>query len=248
MKALKLIIPLIFLVSVLAGCGNATPAALPTPTPTYMPLILLPTQAPTAQLPTVTPQPGPTATRRAFDTIEATINVENLFLRKGPGFMFDYVRTYDTGERVAILMREPGNNWVLVQTADNRSGWMNLNYLSFNGDVTSLPVISVTGVQIIRGRVLRTDMTPATKIGVSIARVNDPGPDFEDYTMSNAFGEWYLYLPPEMRGDWVIGVNAYSPDSNAVDSSGNLVGGFPGAQKITLPLQADVSFEFAFTK
>ncbi len=230
MKTIKIITPLILLAFILAGCGNATPAALPTPTPTYLPLILLPTQEPTVQLPTITPQPGPTATSRPFDAIEATVNVENLMLRKGPGFMFDTVRTYDIGELVAILMREPGNNWVLVQTADNRSGWMNVNYLSFTGDMTLLPVITVTGVQTIRGRVLRTDMTPATKIGVSIARVIDPSPDFQDQTMTNASGEWYLYLPLELRGDWVIGVNAYSPDSNAVDSSGNLVGGLPGAQ------------------
>ncbi len=248
MKTIKIITPLILLTFMLAGCGNVTPAALPTPTPTYIPFILLPTQEPTVQLPTITPQPGPTATSRPFDAIKATVNVENLKLRKGPGFMFDTVRTYDIGELVAILMREPGNNWVLVQTADNRSGWMNVNYLSFTEDMALLPVITVTGVQTIRGRVLRTDMAPATKIGVSIARVIDPGPDFQDQTMTNASGEWYLYLPLELRGDWVIGVNAYSPDSNAVDSSGNLVGGLPGAQKITLPLQADVSFEFALTK
>jgi len=158
------------------------------------------------------------------------------------------VRTYDIDERVTMLVREPGNNWVLVQTADNRSGWMNVDYLSFTGDVTLLPVITVPGVQIIRGRVLRTDMTPATKMGVSISRVFNPSPSLQGQAMTNASGEWYLYLPMEMNGDWTIGVNAYSPESNAVDSSGNLVGGWPGAQLITLPLQADVSYEFALTK
>src|SRR5512133_2207215 len=131
MKTPKLIIPLVFLAFILAGCGQATPAALPTPTPTYLPLILLPTQAPTAQLPTLTPQPGPTPTTSPFNTIEATTNVDNLILRTGPGFMFDVVRTYKINERVTMLMREPGNNWILVQTADNRSGWMNVDYLSF---------------------------------------------------------------------------------------------------------------------
>jgi hypothetical protein len=248
MKTIKIITPLILLILVLAGCANATPAALPTPTPTYLPLILLPTQAPTAQLPTITPLPLPTATISPFMPIEAKVIFDNYRLRVGPGLMFDAVRMYEVGDNVTLLAREPGDNWVLVQTADNRSGWMKVVGLEFIGDISPLPVVAVTNAQIIRGRVLRTDMTPATLIGVSIARVNNPSPDFEDVCMTNAAGEWYLYLPLQLTGDWVIGTNAYSPESNAVDSSGNLVGNWPGTQLITLPLQADVSFEFAFSK
>ncbi len=245
MKIIKIVTPLILLVFILAGCGNATPAALPTPTPTYLPLILLPTQAPTTQLPTATPQPGPTATASAFVPIDAEIIYDNYQLRVGPGRMFEKVDMYDTGDRVTLLARERGDNWLLVQTADNQSGWMNVVGLKFIGDTSPLPMITVTNAQVLHGRVWAVDKTPATMIGVSISRVMEPNPDLEDNSPTNANGEWYLYVPLGFKGDWVIGVNSWSPLSSAVDSAGNLIGKLPGAQLITLPLAVDVSYEFA---
>lgn len=245
MKTIKIVTPLILLAFILAACGNATPAALPTLTPTYLPLILLPTQAPTAQLPTVTPQPLPTATASAFVPIDAEIIFDNYQLRVGPGRMFDSVDMYDTGNRVTLLARERGNNWVLVKTADNQSGWMNVVGLQFIGDISPLPVMAVTNAHVLHGRVWTVDKTPATKIGVSISRVMNPDPNLEDNSPTNINGEWYLYLPLDFTGDWVVGTNSYSLESSAVNSAGNLIGKLPGAQLITLPLAADVSLEFA---
>jgi len=245
MKTIKIVTPLILLAFILAGCGNATPAALPTPTPTYLPLILLPTQAPTAQLPTVTPLPVPTPTASAFVPIDAEVIFDNYQLRVGPGRMFNKVAMYDTGERVTLLARERGDNWVLVQTADNRSGWMNVAGLKFIGDISPLPVLAVTNAQVLHGRVWAVDKTPATMIGVSISREANPDPDLEDNSPTNANGEWYLYVPLGVTGTWVVGPNSYSLESSAVNSAGNLIGKLPGAQLITLPQAADVSIEFA---
>ena len=248
MKTIKFITPLVLLILVLAGCGNATPAALPTPTPTYLPLILLPTQAPTAQLPTVTPLPVPTPTASAFVPIDAEVINDNYRLRVGPGRMFDAVAMYDIGSRVTLLARERGDNWVLVQTADNRSGWMNIAGLKFIGDISPLPVLAVTNAQVLHGRVWAVDKTPATMIGVSISRVVNPDPNWEDNSLTNANGEWYLYVPLGVKGDWVVGINSWSPLGSAVDSAGNLIGNLPGAQLITLPQAADVSLEFALER
>lgn len=248
MKTIKIITPLILLILVLTGCGNATPAALPTPTPTYLPLILLPTQAPTAQLPTITPLPLPTATARPIVPIDAEVVYDNYLLREGPGRMFTQVTIYDTGDKVTMLARERGDNWVLVQTEDNRSGWMNVVGLKFIGDISPLPEIMVTNAQVLHGRVWAVDKTPATKIGVSISRVINDTPDYQDNSLTNANGEWYIYLPLGYKGDWVVGINSYSPESSAVDSAGNLIGKFPGAQLITLPQTADVSIEFALER
>ena len=162
--------------------------------------------------------------------------------------MFDSIEMYDTGDRVTLFGREAGNNWVLVKTEDNYSGWMNVVGLSFTGDVTPLPIFAVPDAQVLHGRVWNVNKTPATKIGVSISRVQNPNPNLEDNSPTNSNGEWYIYLPLDFTGDWVVGTNSYSPESNAVDSAGNLIGKWPGAQLITLPLQADVSLEFAFTK
>ena len=246
MKNFRFLLVIGILLVGLAACSQPTPSLLPTPTSTYSPLILMPTQAPTAQLPTATLPPMPTPTIAPYTPIEAEVTVDNFLLREGPGRMFASVNMYDTGERVTLMAREPGNNWVLVQTRDFNSGWMNVDYLSFTGDVTPLPVMKVPNAQVLHGRVWNVNKTPATKIGVSIARVNNPSPALEDVTMTNSNGEWYLYLPLDFTGDWVIGTNSYSDKSNAVDSSGALIGLWPGAQAINLPLKADVSFEFAF--
>lgn len=248
MKNFRFLLVIGILLVGLAACSQPTAAPLPTLTSTFSPLILVPTQAPTAQLPTPTLPPMPTPTIAPYVPIEAEVTVENFLLREGPGRMFASVDMYNTGDRVTLMAREPGNNWVLVQTQDYQSGWMNVDYLSFTGDVTPLPVMKVPNAQVLHGRVWNVNKTPATKIGVSIARVNNPSPALQDNSMTNSNGEWYLYLPLDFTGDWVVGTNAYSPQSNAVDSSGNLIGNWPGAQLVTLPLQADVSLEFALTK
>ncbi len=246
MKKTICITALLLGIIALAACSRPTPAPLPTPTPTFEPLILLPTAQPTVQLPTpTTVSLVYTPTARAYDPIPAEVIFDNYFLRSGPGRMFETLRMYATGERVLLLAREPGNNWVLVQTADNRSGWMNVVGLQFTGDVTPLPIFTVPDAQVLRGHVWRTDKSAASGIGVSIASVTEPSPDREDVSSTNTQGEWYLYLPPDMDGEWVIGVNSYGCESNAVDSNCNLLGKIPAAQKITLPLAASVNFEFA---
>jgi hypothetical protein len=155
---------------------------------------------------------------------------------------------YDTGSKVTMYAREAGNNWVFVQTSDNYSGWMNVVGLSFTGDVTPLPVITVPDVQVVHGRVWTISKAPAYGVGVSIASVDKPSPDREDVAITNKNGEWYLYLPSDFEGPWVIGVNSYGCTSNVVDNPTNcaLTGLLPGATAITLPLTADVSYEFAF--
>jgi hypothetical protein len=159
--------------------------------------------------------------------------------------MFDPVDMYETGDRVTLLARERGDNWVLVQTADNFSGWMNVVGLNFIGDISPLPIMAVTNAQVLHGRVWAVDKVPATKIGVSISREMDPDPKWQDDSPTNVNGEWYIYVPLGLTGDWVVGPNSYSPESSAVNSAGSLIGKLPGAQLITLPQAADVSLEFA---
>jgi hypothetical protein len=157
---------------------------------------------------------------------------------------------YDTGARVTLLAREPGNNWVLVQTTDHSSGWMNVVGLSMTGDVTPLPVFKVANAQVLHGHVWTTSKTPATNVGVSITSVDNPSPEREDVSITNSNGEWYLYLPLDIVGNWVVGTNSYGCNSSAVDNPTNcaLIGKFPGATAIVLPMSADVNIEFAFQK
>jgi hypothetical protein len=246
---MKRLLTVFIVLLALTACNRPTPAPLPTPTATFEPLILLPTHAPTEPLPTPTVSKiESTPTQAVYTPIDADVIFDNYLLRNGPGRMFDVVRMYDTGTKVALLAREPGNNWVLVQTEDNYSGWMNVVGLNLIGDVTPLPIIKVTNAQVLHGHVWALSKAPANNVGVSITRVYNPSPEYEDVSTTNSDGEWYLYLPINLEGDWVVGVNSYGCNSSVVDNptSCALIGMFPGAQAITLPQKADVNIEFAF--
>ncbi len=250
MKRTLLNLLALFAVIALSACSRPTPAPLPTPTATYSPLILLPTQAPTAQLPTPTLPPAATPTSGAFIPIDAEVVFDNYFLRTGPGRNFEPIRTYSVGDRVTLLAREPGNNWVLVQTADNRSGWMNVVGLTMIGDVTPLPVFKVVNAQVLHGHVWTVDKKPATDVNVGIFSVDQPSPDREDNSKTNAAGEWFIYLPSDFKGNWTVGIVAHGCAGNVVDNptSCALIGKFPGATAIVLPMSADVNIEFAIQK
>jgi hypothetical protein len=128
---------------ILAGCGLVNQ---PAPTPT----IMLPTLTPIV-LPTFTP--SPTATTAPVVMLSAAVNMENFALRAGPGRLFDRLEQYNEGATVNIIGRENSNNWVLVQTSDNRSGWMNLVGLDVSGPLNSLPIFEVNNAIILHGHV-----------------------------------------------------------------------------------------------
>lgn len=248
MKRTLMLLLIFFAVFALSACSQPTPAPLPTPTPTYSLLVIVPTQEPTAQLPTPTLPPAATPTPGAFVPIQAEVVFDNYLLRSGPGRMFETIGMFDIGTKVTLLGREPGNNWVLVQTPNNLSGWMNVVGLTMIGDVTPLPIFKVTNAQVLHGHVWTVDNKPATKIGVSISSPDNPSPSREDVAITNNQGEWYLYLPLSYTGNWTVGTNSYSEDSSAVDANKNIIGNWPSAQLITLPMTADVNIEFAFQR
>jgi hypothetical protein len=151
---------------------------------------------------------------------------------------------------VTLLGREPGNNWVLVQTPNNLSGWMNVVGLTMIGDVTPLPIFQVTNVLVLHGHVWTVDNKPATDVNVGIFSVDNPSANREDNSKTNSVGEWYLYLPSDFKGNWTVGIVAYGCTGNVVNNPTdcNLIGKFPGATAISLPMTADVNIEFAFQR
>jgi len=248
---LKTLVPL--LVFVLAGCGMlAGPTPTATPQPTFTPFVIqteipLPT-AETVLPPTPTFTPEPTATPAAVMMIPAEVVFDSYQLRKGPGRLFARLNMYTTGDTVTLIGREESNNWVLVQTSDNRSGWMNVQGLNFLGDVISLPLFRVDNAQVIRGHVYLPGRIHATGIGVSLAPVNHDLSASTDVSYTNMDGVWAFYLPIDIDGDWIIGPNSYTcEESNAVtpsDGGCTLMGNLPSAQSIKLPYNQDVSMEF----
>ena len=237
----------------LTGCSALFPApATPTMAPTFTPIVMpteipLPTAAP-IQEPTPTFTPEPTSTPAAVSMLDARVVFDSYILRTGPGRLFERIAMYDTDAEVTLIGREFSNNWVLVQTADNRSGWMNVVGLEIQGALGFLPVFEVKDAQVIYGHVYLQSQVPAQGIGVSLASTAEDLADSVDNSTTNADGLWAIYLPDDISGEYYIGPNAYAcENSNAVipaEGGCILAGKLPDGQLISLPLDLDVAIEF----
>ncbi len=233
---------------ILTACAGQ-PSLSPTPTPpisTPMQFIgILPTST-TPQLPSPTPTgvPLPASTAVVYQIIRATIDIDALNLRKGPGFLFAELDVYAKGQKVDVIAQEPDGDWLFVQTPDYKSGWMNAHYVIPEGSLANVPAIMPVGVLVIKGHVYTHNHQPASMIGVKIQPVGSSDTSLQDEANTNANGEWYAFLPATFEGNLTIVPDAYSPESSAANASGSLVGSFPPPQTITLPVSAATWIDF----
>ena len=86
--------------------------------------------------------------------LSAKVIFDNYILRIGPGRLYERVDMYNSGAVITLIGREISNNWVLVQTSDNTSGWMNVVGLEIRGDLNSLPMFKIDNAQILAGTCL----------------------------------------------------------------------------------------------
>lgn len=237
----------------LAGCSALFPApATPTIAPTFTPIIMpteipLPTAAPILE-PTPTFTPEPTATPAAVSMLDARVVFDSYILRTGPGRLFERIAMYDTDAKITLIGREFSNNWVLVLTSDNRSGWMNVVGLEIQSALGLLPVFQVKDAQVIYGHVYLQSQVPAQGISIAISDEDVDISESIDTSTTNVEGLWAIYLPDELSGEYYVGPNAYAcEDSNAVipaEGGCILAGKLPDGQLISLPLNLDVAIEF----
>lgn len=245
------IVPIIVLL--LTACSQATPSQ-PTlaPTPTAG-VLLMPTDT-AAPIPATveplspTPTPQMVGTAVPYQPFEATISVDNFKLRSGPGFLFDAIALYAANEQVLIIGAAPGDAWYFVQTSDHLSGWMKAEYLEFNGDSTTIPLIQPGNVQAIIGHVTTNDTKgPASGIGVLISPQKGYTGSNGDNTLTDASGTFYFYLPPHLEGDFFVELNGYNCEGNLMVGRCELPYKFPIAQPLTLPMPQNVTLEFVIT-
>ena len=249
MRRLSVSIPAILLTLLLAACvGEPTVTPTVQPTATTLPFIALIATATATPLPeqtTAVPTPAPTVA--TYQITRATINIEALYLREGPGFLFDQYDVYPKGQKVDVIAQEPDGDWFFVQTADLNSGWMNKNYLDLEGSISNIPATMPLGVLVIKGHVYMPNHVPANKISVTIMPAGTNDTTRQDVANTNDRGEWYIFLPASFEGSWTIGPNGYSPESNATNGTGSLAGSFPEPQTITVPVSADTWIDFYMT-
>lgn len=248
MKKVTLILLVCLVVIFLTGCSLfKQPAPTPTFPPTEASTQPLPTATqipPTQALPTPTSIPQPTKTLAPIQPINATITVDNFKLRSGPGFLFDTVAQYDANSTVKVLGRAQGENWLYVETEDNLSGWMKIEYLDLSGDLETLPFFAETNAQTIIGHVRTRANVFASGIGVLISPQSGYSGTNGDVALTDSSGTFYLYLPKNLEGDYFIEVNAYNCTGNLITGECQLPYTMPPVQPITLPAPVGVTIEF----
>ena len=208
-----------------------------TPTAVILPVETTPSSAPFPIITTAVPP------RETLLTIQpkATAAPQNAILqtgvnlRTGPGMLFDIIDTFPQGQSVLVLGQAPAGDWYQVKTADSRTGWMRSAVLTLDGLAMNLPEILPTDVITIKGHVYTSSKNPASRVGVSLLEMDSNTSPQKDVGNTNAFGEWYIYLPASLAGQWALRVDSYSCKSNTVNSACTLIGQFPPAQTVTLP-------------
>lgn len=87
---------------------------------------------------TAPPAPTPTPTPTGAT---AVIGTGALNVRSGPGIGYGVVTTVYQGNVVSLLGRNADGSWAKIRTAAGQAGWVNVNYITPNVAISSLPVL-----------------------------------------------------------------------------------------------------------
>ncbi len=220
-------------------------AASATPVPTLPPV---PTQTPTPVPPTVppTPLPSPSPTL-ALTAVQAKVEVTSIVLRAGPSTVHSKLASYSQGTSVTVLGKAMGDDWVLVETPDGKSGWMSIVFLS-EFDVKDIPVSPPAESLVISGQVVDTSDAPIDRITVAVWQDTTSGQNRTD-AHSGQDGTFYAYLPEGSQGDWNVGVVGIGCTSRIADADCKYTGSFIAPTvTIQVPQTQPVTFVYDPTR
>jgi hypothetical protein len=71
--------------------------------------------------------------------LTARITAQALNIRNGPGDQFDVVAHLDQGAVVPVLGTDQAREWILVEYAERRRGWIYQDFVELNGDLSLAP-------------------------------------------------------------------------------------------------------------
>lgn len=222
-----------------------TLAAQPTETiaPTVAPTK---TTAPTATAyQTSTPTPSP--------PLSGVIGADFLNLRAGPSTLFEVINTFIKDTTVTALERTQDNSWVRVEIEPEDEpavdGWMAVDFLELEGEVSNLPLASIDEAQVIRGRVEDTDGTPIPGVVIAAVLQYDEV-DLRTDVSSNTEGVFEVYLPEGLFGTFDIQIVAWLCESPVVNLDCNFSGYVQVIDRafVTIPQEDEILFVYEKTE
>jgi uncharacterized protein YraI len=212
----------------------------PTQTATFVPTSTQTrTQAPTVtQIIQLETTPFPTATLQP-KPISAIVAVDVLNLRQGPGTTFEIIAKLQENSEVTILSRAQGSEWVELETENNESGWVSLDFLSFEAEIAVLPQQTIDFAQTVTGSVMDETGKPIESITIAVYQESDPQTNRTD-ARTTADGSFYAYLPLDAQSRWRVEIVGIGCSSNIVDDNCDFFGKFePVGYEIELPVSRD---------
>ncbi len=84
---------------------------------------------------------GSIGAAQAADGPTATVAVDALNLRQGPGTGYTIVDVLRSGDSATVTGRDAAGTWYQVKLADGRTGWVNGSFVQLSGDATGVPVV-----------------------------------------------------------------------------------------------------------
>lgn len=174
--------------------------------------------------PTKTTSPTATAYHTATPTpsppISGVIEADFLNLRAGPSTLFEVINTFVKDTTVTAVERTQDNNWVRVEIEIEdepaADGWMSVDFLNLEGEISNLPLTSIDEAQIIRGRVEDTEGNPIPGVVIAAILQYDEV-DLRTDVSSNTDGDFEVYLPEDLFGTFDIQIVAWLCESSVVN-------------------------------
>ena len=198
--------------SVQANAPEMEPSQNPQPTATIN-WQIAETVAPT---PT---SPSATTTMAPFVPFTVTTWADNVVLHTNAGHLSPKLGILADNTAVTLLGRAPGNEWLMVKTADNRVGWLFGKLVESGGpEFDSAPLMQPTGVLTVRGHLTDVNGDPVNGVQFSVVQAG-VSEEIRTDAITDDEGYFYAFVPGDAQGSWWVSFTAISCDSRLMDAT-----------------------------
>ena len=124
-------------------------------------------------------------------------------------------------------------------TESNESGWVSLDFLSFEGEIAVVPQQTIDFAQTVSGTVMDATGKPIESITIALYQ-ESTSPTNRTDARTNSDGIFYAYLPQDAEGRWRVEIVGIGCSSDIVDENCDFLGRFePIGYEIELPVLHD---------
>jgi Tol biopolymer transport system component len=178
------------------------------------------------------PQPAGTLRadeKRANVGVGATVTTgqQRLNVRSGPGEAYPVIAKGAAGERLSVIGRSEGSNWLAIQRSDlpDNVGWVAVGFVALDGDVAALPILpwpTAPASELDRATNVMDSASENTLVGVSTNAETPDAQHFSDAIVAGLSGNLvfqdgkgsiYVYDLASGSLRWLA--SGYSPDVSA---------------------------------